>query len=103
MSNASEYRSARGGSRNHCQRNFAGCRERRAGRQQTMRACYPWIDRVRRRYNFDPANNTELLKAEQRFNELTGLGFTAAVRTAAGEPHLIRRFDPTAKETLFFP
>jgi hypothetical protein len=55
------------------------------------------------RYNFDPANNLELLKAEQRFNELTGLGFTAAVRTAAGEPHLIRRFDPTAKETLFFP
>jgi hypothetical protein len=55
------------------------------------------------RYNFDPANNLELLKAEQRFSELTGLGFTAAVRTAAGEPHLIRRFDPTAKETLFFP
>ena len=50
------------------------------------------------RYNFDPANNLELLKAEQRFNELTGLGFTAA-----GEPHLIRRFDPTAEETLFFP
>jgi hypothetical protein len=55
------------------------------------------------RYNFDPANNTELLKAEQRFNELTGLGFTAAVRTARGEPHLIRRFDPAAEETLFFP
>ena len=55
------------------------------------------------RYNFDAANNVELLKAEQRFNELTGLGFTAAVRTAAGEPHLIRRFDPAAKETLFFP
>ena len=44
-----------------------------------------------------------LAKAEKRFNKLTGAGFTAAVRTAAGEVSRIRSFDPSAEETLFFP
>jgi hypothetical protein len=44
-----------------------------------------------------------LAKAEERFKEFTGNGFTAAVRTAAGEVSRIRSFDPTAEETLFFP
>jgi hypothetical protein len=34
---------------------------------------------------------------------LTSLGFTAAVRTAAGEVTVSRSFDPTAEEMLFFP
>jgi len=44
-----------------------------------------------------------LKKAEQRFRELTGAGFTAAVRSGPGEQRIIRSFDPTAKETLFYP
>jgi hypothetical protein len=47
MSNASEYRPVGSGSRNHRPRNFASRKNWRAERQQTMRACYPWIDRVR--------------------------------------------------------
>jgi hypothetical protein len=31
------------------------------------------------------------------------MGFTAAVRDAAGQPIVTRSFDPTAEETLFFP
>jgi hypothetical protein len=38
------------------------------------------------RYNFDPKDANALLKAEERFKGLTGAGFTAAVRTASGEP-----------------
>jgi hypothetical protein len=40
------------------------------------------------------------LKAEERFMELTGAGFTAAVRTASGEAVVKRTFDPDAEETL---
>jgi hypothetical protein len=54
------------------------------------------------RHNFDPKDAKALLKAEERFKKLTGFGFTAAVRTASGEPVITRRFDPTAEETLFF-
>ena len=50
------------------------------------------------------SNDAEALgKAEARFRKLTGLGFTAAVRTASGEISKVRSFDPTAEETLFFP
>ena len=52
------------------------------------------------RHNFD-AKNAD--KAEERFTELTGAGFTAAVRTASGEAVVKRTFDPNAEETLFFP
>jgi hypothetical protein len=55
------------------------------------------------RHTFDPKDAKALLKAEERFRELTGSGFTAAVRTASGEPVVTHRFDPTAEETLFFP
>ncbi|MEO8318577.1 MAG: hypothetical protein ABI561_09685 [Bradyrhizobium sp.] len=54
-------------------------------------------------HNFDVKDAKALAKAEQRFKELTGAGFTAAVRTGSGEPEILRRFDPTAEETLFFP
>ena len=54
-------------------------------------------------HNFDAKNADALLKAEERFRELTGAGFTAAVRTASGEAVVKRTFDPNAEETLFFP
>ena len=55
------------------------------------------------RYAFNADNAQALAKAEERFKELTGLGFTAATRTASGEVSVVRSFDPTAEETLFFP
>jgi hypothetical protein len=55
------------------------------------------------RHNFDPKDLKAVAKAEDRFKELTGQGFTAAVRTSSGEAALTRAFDPTAEETLFFP
>jgi hypothetical protein len=55
------------------------------------------------RHNFDAKNGDALLKAEERFSELTGAGFTAATRTASGEVVVKRTFDPDAEETLFFP
>ncbi len=55
------------------------------------------------RHTFDPKDAEAVLKAEERFKELTSLGFTAAVRSASGEPSIKRTFDPSAEETLFFP
>ena len=55
------------------------------------------------RHSFDPNNAQELAKAEQRFCELTKVGFTAAVRTGAGQVSQIRSFDPNAEESVFFP
>ena len=56
-----------------------------------------------RRHRFNPNDAYELAKAERRFRELTGSGYTAAVRTASGESRRISAFDPTAEDTLFFP
>ena len=55
------------------------------------------------RHSFDANDAEALLKAERRFKALTSVGFTAATRTASGEPVVTRTFDPTAEETLFFP
>ena len=55
------------------------------------------------RHHFDAKDSQALAKAEERFEELMRLGFTAAVRTAASEVTRVRSFDPTAEETLFFP
>jgi hypothetical protein len=55
------------------------------------------------RHPFNPDDPQALAKAEERFKELTGLGFTAAVRTASCEISKVRSFDPTAEETVFFP
>jgi len=55
------------------------------------------------RHNFEAEDLNAVSKAERRFKELTGAGFTAAIRTADGDPVVTRTFDPTAKETLFFP
>jgi hypothetical protein len=55
------------------------------------------------RHEFNLTDAATLAEAEARFKALTGAGFTAAVRKAEGQSELIRVFDPTAEETLFFP
>jgi hypothetical protein len=55
------------------------------------------------RHNFDAKDVKALFEAERRFKALTGAGFTAATRTASGDPVVTRKFDPTVEETLFFP
>ena len=55
------------------------------------------------RHFFDAADKHGLLKAEERFKMLTGLGFTAAIRTGPGQVSRLNSFDPAAEETLFFP
>ena len=55
------------------------------------------------RYWFDQRDRETLLKAEERFRDLSNLGYTAAVRNALGDHSIVRNFDPTAEETLFFP
>jgi hypothetical protein len=55
------------------------------------------------RHYFDASDAEALRKAEERFKQLTGQGFTAAVRTGSGEVTKVGAFDPTAEETLFFP
>ena len=55
------------------------------------------------RHNFDPKDVQAVLNAEDRFKDLTRVGFTAAVRTPSGELAATRTFDRTAEETLFYP
>ena len=55
------------------------------------------------RYHFDSSDRTDVALAEKRFLELTGAGFTAAVRSGLGEARVISSFDPNADETLFYP
>jgi hypothetical protein len=55
------------------------------------------------RHEFDPTDDDAVVTAEERFKQLTGAGFTAAVRRDQGHAELIRGFDPTAEETVFFP
>jgi hypothetical protein len=55
------------------------------------------------RHYFDANDAAALAKAEERFKQLTGEGFTAAVRTGAAEVTKIKSFTPKAEETVFFP
>ena len=55
------------------------------------------------RYHFDARNAEALAEAEKRFKQLTGEGFTAAVRTKPGEVVKINSFNAKADETVFFP
>jgi hypothetical protein len=55
------------------------------------------------RHQFDPADVRAVAEAERRFKELTGAGFTAAMRLGEGKSEVLRSFDPTAEETLFIP
>jgi hypothetical protein len=55
------------------------------------------------RHDFDIDDESAVAEARQRFQELTDAGFVAAKRTGIGTSELIRRFDPSAEETLFIP
>jgi hypothetical protein len=55
------------------------------------------------RHEFDPADAAAVSEALGRFNQLIDAGFTAAVRRGQGSSELVRRFDPAADETVFFP
>ena len=55
------------------------------------------------RHCFNAGDTEALSKAEERFKLLTTVGFTAAVRDAAGKATVTRSFDPAAEETLFYP
>jgi hypothetical protein len=55
------------------------------------------------RHSFDANDLQALTKAEERFKELTKVGFTAATRPANGDVSIVRSFDPTAEETVFYP
>ena len=55
------------------------------------------------RHEFDLADMTALAEAERRFDQLTGAGFTAAVRKGQIHLELVRSFNPAAEETIFFP
>ena len=54
------------------------------------------------RHSFDPGDGRALANAEQRFYDLTKVGFIAAIRTGTGQVARIRSFDPNAQETVFF-
>ena len=55
------------------------------------------------RFEFNSADAAAVTEALARFKQLTDAGFTAAVRKGSGSSELVRHFDPTADETLFFP
>jgi hypothetical protein len=59
------------------------------------------------RHEFSPTDTAAVALAEERFRELTGLGFTPYVKVPPNEQghtsRLVRTFDPTAEETLFRP
>jgi hypothetical protein len=55
------------------------------------------------RHFFEQDDPQRLAEAERRFKKLTDQGFIAATRTAAGDLIVVRAFDPTADETLFYP
>lgn len=55
------------------------------------------------RHEFDASDKTAIAAAEERFKELTGAGFTAGKRIGDGKVELLRSFDGSAEETIFFP
>jgi hypothetical protein len=55
------------------------------------------------RHSFDLTDDTAVADAERRFRMLTEKGYRA-VRLAAGQTGvMLKKFDPTADETLFIP
>ena len=55
------------------------------------------------RHWYDARDERSLIEAKERFRQLSEQGYTAAVRGDGGSSTIVRSFDPTAEETLFFP
>jgi hypothetical protein len=55
------------------------------------------------RHYFSMDDGEALATAHDRFQLLMSRGFTAAVREANGQAKVVRSFDPSADETLFYP
>jgi hypothetical protein len=56
------------------------------------------------RHEFDPANAEDVLRAKERFRQLTNNGFRAVALGKDGGPGtLLRQFDVEAERTLFIP
>ena len=55
------------------------------------------------RHWYDAKDERSLSEAKERFRQLSEQGYIAAVREKEGSSKIIRSFEPTAEETLFFP
>jgi hypothetical protein len=55
------------------------------------------------RHYFNPNDAEALAKAEERFKELTGQGFTAAVRITSGEVAKASSFNHDRRSNRVFP
>lgn len=55
------------------------------------------------RHEFDVGDKAAVARAEERFKQLTGEGFTAAERVGEGKATIVRAFNPAAEETVFIP
>jgi hypothetical protein len=56
------------------------------------------------RHEFDPCMLNDVSRAEDRFRELTGLGFRSVALGRDGAPgKLMQAFDARVEETLFIP
>jgi hypothetical protein len=56
------------------------------------------------RHGFDSADVEAVVRAEERFRELTRKGFRAVALGKGGEPgRLLRKFEPEVEQTLFIP
>jgi hypothetical protein len=55
------------------------------------------------RHWYETTDERSLLEAKERFRQLSEKGYIAAARGAGGSSRIIRSFEPTAEETLFFP
>ncbi len=52
--------------------------------------------------DFDPKNDASTKEAMEKFNELVGKGYQAAVRTESGLKK-VKAFDPAQPETVMHP
>jgi hypothetical protein len=56
------------------------------------------------RHEFDPESVEDVLRAEERFRQLSNNGFRAVALGKDGEPgRLLRQFDVEAERALFIP
>jgi hypothetical protein len=53
--------------------------------------------------DFDPKDDASVKEAMEKFQELAGEGYQAAVRTGDGGLKKVKAFDPTATETVMHP